>query len=78
MDKTLKKMVIALAVLTVLVPLGLFATGETFGEWGAEEIKEKLGYVPHGIESLGSLWSAPIPDYSFPGVESFTGSALRI
>ncbi|WP_287262451.1 PDGLE domain-containing protein [Methanothrix sp.] len=76
MDRTIKMMIGALAVLIVLVPLGLLATGETFGEWGAEEVKEKLGYVPRGIESLGSLWSAPIPDYSFPGAETFTESAL--
>ncbi len=69
-------MLIALLILTVLVPLGLLATGETFGEWGADELKEKLGYVPQGIESLGSIWSAPIPDYSLPGMESFTESAL--
>ncbi|MDI6895722.1 PDGLE domain-containing protein [Methanocella conradii] len=77
MDKNLKTILIALAILVVLTPLGLLATGETFGEWGNEELKEKLGYVPPGIESLSSLWSAPMPDYTVPGLEnSFAESAV--
>jgi hypothetical protein len=43
------------------------AVGETFGEWGPEEVKEKLGFVPPGLEELSSLWSAPMPDYALPG-----------
>lgn len=67
MDKIIKKMAIGLGLLIILTPLGLLAVGETFGEWGPEEVKEKLGFVPPGLESLSSLWSAPLPDYSLPG-----------
>jgi hypothetical protein len=70
MDKTLRNFAIGLVLLIILAPLGLLAVGETFGEWGSEELKEKLGYVPQGLERLSSLWSAPLPDYAFPGGES--------
>lgn len=77
MDKIIKKLAIGLGLLIILTPLGLLAVGETFGEWGPEEIKEKLGFVPPGLESLSSLWSAPLPDYSLPGGDSgsMTGAA---
>ncbi len=78
MDKMLRNFAIGLVLLIILAPLGLLAVGETFGEWGSEELKEKLGYVPHGLERLSSLWSAPLPDYAFPGgeaSESMTSSA---
>jgi cobalt/nickel transport system permease protein/cobalt/nickel transport protein len=67
MDKTTKNMAIGLVALMILAPLGLLAVGETFGEWSNEEIEEKLGYIPTGLEELSSLWSAPMPDYDLPG-----------
>ncbi|MDM7934537.1 MAG: PDGLE domain-containing protein [Methanothrix sp.] len=72
MDRTVRNLAIGLIALVVLAPLGLLAVGETFGEWGTEELKEKIGYVPRGLEQLSSLWTAPIPDYAFPGDESQT------
>lgn len=76
MEKTVKNLAIGLLILLVLTPLGLFAVGETFGEWSPEEVKEKLGFVPPGLESLSSLWSAPMPDYALPGAgESMTFAA---
>lgn len=74
MDRTVRNLAIGLIALVVLAPLGLLAVGETFGEWGTEELKEKIGYVPRGLEQLSSLWTAPIPDYAFPGDESQTGA----
>jgi hypothetical protein len=73
MDKTIKNLTIGLLILIVFVPLGLLAVGETFGEWGTEELEEKLGFVPPGLEQLAPLWSAPVPDYALPGDESETG-----
>jgi len=76
MDKTIKKLAIGLMLLVILTPLGLLAVGETFGEWGPEEVKEKLGFVPPGLEKLSGLWSAPLPDYAFSGGdESMTVAA---
>jgi cobalt/nickel transport system permease protein/cobalt/nickel transport protein len=73
MERTIRNLAIGLLILIVFVPLGLLAVGETFGEWGTEELQEKLGFVPPGLEQLGPLWSAPIPDYAMPGDESETG-----
>jgi cobalt/nickel transport protein len=72
MDKMTRNIIIVLAVLIVLTPLGLIATGETFGEWSKEVIKERLGYVPSGLEGLSSIWSAPMPDYGIPGLGDTT------
>ncbi len=58
---------IALAVLVILTPLGLLAAGTAWGEWGVEELEALgLGFIPRGLESLGTLWNAPIPDYAIP------------
>ena len=77
MDKTTRNLFIGLVALIILAPLGLLAVGETFGEWGNEELKEKLGYVPEGLEGLSSLWSAPLPDYALPGMgESMTAASV--
>ena len=76
MDKLVRNLAIGLGLLIILAPLGLLAVGETFGEWSVEEVQEKLGFVPLGLEQLSSLWSAPLPDYAFPGGgESMTVSA---
>ncbi len=73
MDKTVRNLAIGLVALIILAPLGLLAVGETFGEWGNEELEEKIGFVPSGLERLSSLWSAPMPDYALPGIgESMT------
>lgn len=69
MDKIVRNFAIGLVLLIILAPLGLLAVGETFGEWGSEEIKEKIGFVPQGIEKLSGFWNAPMPDYAFPGDE---------
>ncbi|NMB84913.1 MAG: cobalt transport protein CbiM [Methanosaeta sp. PtaB.Bin018] len=66
MDKIIRNFAIGLVLLIILAPLGLLAVGETFGEWGNEELKEKFGLVPEGLEKLSGLWSAPLPDYAFP------------
>ncbi len=70
MDKMVRNFAVGLTLLIILVPLGLLAAGETFGEWGSVELGEKLGYVPQGMERLSSIWSAPLTDYALPGSES--------
>ncbi len=70
MDKSVRNFAFGLILLMILAPLGLLAAGETFGEWGSVEIREKLGYVPQGMERLSSIWSAPLTDYALPGSES--------
>jgi cobalt/nickel transport system permease protein len=53
-----------LGVAILLTPIGLLAPGTAWGEWGAEELKAKLGFVPAGLEKLGGLWTAAMPDYA--------------
>lgn len=72
--KPLRKFWIALGILILLSPLGLilpnhFKAGSAWGEWGSDEIQRLVGYVPQGLEKLGALWKAPIPDYGFKGWE---------
>ncbi len=61
--------------LIILSPLGLllpehFKAGSAWGEWGADQMKELVGYIPKGLGKLSSLWSAPMPDYAFKGWEN--------
>jgi len=72
--KTTTKLWIGLIILVILSPLGLivpefFKSGDAWGEWGVEKIKELAGYVPQGLEKLAGLWKAPVPDYAFKGWE---------
>ncbi len=67
MDKTLKVLIIAMAVLVIIVPIGLIATGTAFGEWGPDELQQAVGFVPAGLQQLSDLWHPLLPDYDFPG-----------
>jgi len=72
--KITTKFWIGLIILIVLSPLGLiipdhFKAGSAWGEWGTEEMRELVGYIPKGLEKLSSLWNAPLPDYAFKGWE---------
>ena len=73
--KLINKLWLGLGVLIILSPLGLilpahYKSGAAWGEWGVDEIRELVGYIPKGLEKLSSLWSAPIPDYAFKGWEA--------
>jgi hypothetical protein len=76
MEKICRNFAIGLVLLIILAPLGLLAVGETFGEWGSEELKEKLGFVPQGLAKLSGIWNAPMPDYAFPGGEGSESMTL--
>jgi cobalt/nickel transport protein len=72
--KITTKLWIGLAILILLSPLGLllpehFKAGAAWGEWGSDELKELVGYIPKGLEKLAPLWRAPLPDYAFKGWE---------
>ncbi|MBU4375959.1 MAG: cobalamin biosynthesis protein [Candidatus Omnitrophica bacterium] len=72
--KLTTKLWIGIGILIILSPLGLFLpehfkAGAAWGEWGLEEIREIVGYMPEGLAKLAGLWNAPIPDYTFRGWE---------
>lgn len=52
-----------LLVLAALTPLGLLATGTPWGEWGQDEIRALVGYVPSGMERFEGAWKGLLPDY---------------
>lgn len=70
--KNSAKLWIGLLILMILTPLGLLAAGTAWGEWGTEEIKGLAGYVPRGLARLSDIWRAPLPGYSFRGLEKAT------
>ena len=57
----------ALIALILLSPLGLLAQGTAWGEWGADEIKNKFGFIPNGMASMGEHWHALMQDYGITG-----------
>ena len=69
----------------ILTPLGLVAAGTAWGEWSAEdfskpEMRQQITDAsqnqtpptapPAGLEKLSSVWTAPIPDYAPPFMNS--------
>jgi cobalt/nickel transport system permease protein len=52
-----------LGALCLLSPLGLLAAGDAWGEWAPEDLKERLGWTPPGIERFAELWQGVFPDY---------------
>lgn len=78
-----KKLWLGVIALILLSPLGLllpdhFKAGAAWGEWGAEEIRSMVGYIPQGLEKFSALWKAPLPDYVFKGWEEKGLGALGI
>lgn len=76
-----RRLWIGLLVLALLSPLGLYLpelmrAGSAWGEWGLEEIRALLGYVPEGMERTAGVWKAALPDYAFPGADN--GSRARL
>src|SRR5215207_4153257 len=85
--RTARPLLIGLAVLMVLSPLGLLAAGTAWGEWAPEdfaspEARQEIQAgsvnqappegVPAGLDRLSSFWIAPIPDYAPPFMQSET------
>uniref|UniRef100_A0A7C3MPX9 Cobalamin biosynthesis protein n=1 Tax=Dictyoglomus thermophilum TaxID=14 RepID=A0A7C3MPX9_DICTH len=64
-----KKLFIGIFILVLLSPLGIllpyfFRAGSAWGEWGPDELKEMIGYVPKDLERLSSFWNPVFPDYN--------------
>jgi hypothetical protein len=70
-----KKILIILGILIALVPLGLLTDNPAWGEWDLEYYKQKLGFIPKGMESANSI-KPIIPDYEIPGLGNISGYYL--
>jgi len=83
--RTTKPLWIGLAALMILTPLGLLAAGTAWGEWSPEDFHDKGAREqiaaashnqaappapPEGLAKLSSFWTAPIPDYAPPFMNS--------
>lgn len=67
----------ALAVLALIAPLGLLASGTAWGEWGLDELTSLgLGSIPQGLQKLTGWWPAPLPDYGLPRLGAAMGYIL--
>lgn len=77
--RTVRPLWIGLALLLLLTPLGILATGTAWGEWSARDYsslreREKITAAsrdtappadpPRGLKRLASLWTAPFPQYA--------------
>ena len=71
--KTIRNLGLILIILVIAVPLGIFAVGTAYGEWGSDELQAMLGYVPSGVQAGESLWHAPLPDYGFGNLDPNVG-----
>jgi hypothetical protein len=72
--KLTTKLWIGVAGLALISPIGLilpekFKAGPAWGEWGADEVKNFVGYAPMGLKKLTSLWHSIMPNYGFKGWE---------
>jgi cobalt/nickel transport protein len=74
-NKLQKKILIILILLCLITPVGIllpmvFNTGDVWGEWSAETLRDLTGYVPEGLARYSDVWKAPLPDYSINSEDS--------
>jgi cobalt/nickel transport system permease protein len=71
-----RPLLVRLAVLLLLTPLGILAVGSAWGEWSPRDLaavsahREPPARVPPGLERLSSVWTAPFPAYAPPFLRS--------
>ncbi|HJW88158.1 MAG TPA: cobalt transporter CbiM, partial [Dehalococcoidia bacterium] len=64
---------VGLGLVALLTPIGMMASGTAWGEWGGDDLKEMLGFVPQGLARLENMWQAPFSGYSLPGIGPVAG-----
>jgi hypothetical protein len=53
------------------------AAGTAFGEWGTDQLKDKIGFVPTGLAKFTDLWHhVLLPDYSLPALGGSTAGSI--
>jgi hypothetical protein len=73
----MKKFIIGWLALILLTPLGLLAPGTAWGEWGLDEIRQKIGFIPQGMSHSNTIIKHILPDYGIPGFDkSFLQAAF--
>lgn len=67
-----KVLYIIIGILALATPLGLLAKGTAWGEWGTDEIKKLIGFVPKGMKN-GVNYNSPMADYSIKNMKEYFG-----
>ncbi|MCX6111812.1 MAG: cobalt transporter CbiM [Proteobacteria bacterium] len=67
----LKPVYAMLILMAILSPLGLLASGTAWGEWGNQELKKMLGYIPSGV-AKGFSFNSIMPGYVLPSIGNQT------
>jgi cobalt/nickel transport system permease protein len=82
---SLRRLWVTIALLLVLTPVGILATGVAWGEWAPEafahpETRAEIAAAsrnqappaeaPGGLRRLGAVWTSPFPDYAPAFVKS--------
>jgi cobalt/nickel transport system permease protein len=62
--RVLRPLLIGLAALMLVTPLGILAVGTAWGEWSPSDFPASV--LPQGLSWLASVWTAPFPDYAPP------------
>ncbi|BCZ44781.1 cobalt transporter CbiM [Clostridium gelidum] len=68
----IKYLYIIIVILVLATPVGLLAKGTAWGEWGTEELKDLIGFVPKGMEE-GFKFNSLMPDYNFGNLKEYFG-----
>ena len=68
-NKLQRKILVILLFLCLITPVGIllpmvFNTGDAWGEWSAQTLKELTGKVPKGLAKYADIWNAPLTEYS--------------
>lgn len=64
-----------LIAMVALSPIGLLAKSTAWGEWGADQIKNVVGYVPKGMEH-GFNFNTVMQDYGISGMNEKIGYVI--
>lgn len=78
---TARRLWAGLLLLGLLSPLGLYGpqwlgAGAAWGEWGLDEIRAVVGYVPAGMAQSAERWSAPLTGYGAAASEGWLRPGL--
>jgi len=81
----LRPLLVGLAALMLITPLGILAVGTAWGEWSPRDLADRTARqqiaaasanqalpagVPQGLVRLSSIWTAPFPSYAPPFLRS--------
>jgi cobalt/nickel transport system permease protein len=85
LQRSVRRLWMAVALLLLLTPLGILSAGTAWGEWRLSEFSTSAGRsgivtssqnqpapteAPSGLQRLSRIWTAPVPAYAPPFLKS--------